>query len=158
MNIRTIESRDWPALMAVQAACYTELEPESEAALKSKWQLAPATCLALADAQDRLVGYCLAHPWNGEALPKLGVKTAPADGERLYLHDLAIAPSARGKGRAKSLVAAVLMRAKRQGFKKVTLVSVQGSQRFWQGCGFAPITRQAPPDYGDEAQVMAQHL
>lgn len=158
MSIRAISEDDWPALMAVQAACYHAVTPEPLAVLQSKWQSSPQTCLAWAGADNQLLGYVLAYPWDGQTLPELSKVSTPAGGQELYLHDLALAPAARGQGAARALAGQLLQLAKRQGFRRVTLVSIQGSERFWESCGFDATKQPAPASYGGQALVMVQNL
>ncbi|AMP00480.1 acetyltransferase family protein [Collimonas arenae] len=54
----------------------------------------------------------------------------------LYLHDLAVAPAARGKRAANVLVAAALAHARSAGLNWSALVSVQQSQSFWGTLGY----------------------
>ena len=44
-DIRGMTAADLPAVMAIQAACYTELVPESQASLDAKRVASPSTCL-----------------------------------------------------------------------------------------------------------------
>jgi GNAT superfamily N-acetyltransferase len=54
----------------------------------------------------------------------------------LYLHDLALAQEAQGKGIAKKLVENLIGTARIQGFKKTLLVAVQNSSGFWDKVDF----------------------
>lgn len=52
-----------PAVMDIQAACYTELVPESQASLEAKRAASPSTCwVAVRDGV--VVGYLFALPWT----------------------------------------------------------------------------------------------
>ena len=55
LDIRSMTTADLPAVMAIQAACYTELVPESQASLDAKRVASPSTCL-VATRDDEVVG------------------------------------------------------------------------------------------------------
>jgi predicted N-acetyltransferase YhbS len=59
--------------------------------------------------------------------------------DTLSLHDLAVAPEARGHGVARTLFAAVHALARERGFASVSLVAVQGSDPFWARLGFRAV-------------------
>jgi N-acetylglutamate synthase-like GNAT family acetyltransferase len=63
----------------------------------------------------------------------------------LYLHDLAVAPAARGRRAANALVAVALERAHADGLHWSALVSVQQSQAFWSALGYASIEVRHSP-------------
>ncbi|PSJ47507.1 GNAT family N-acetyltransferase [Zobellella endophytica] len=160
LSIEPITEAAWPQILALQARCYQELAPESEAVLRSKWRASPATCLQCRDQGGALLGYLLSHPWPHAGLPALHREyeiAGPSD--RLYLHDLAVSPRAHGLGVGKGLVAALLDRARAQGFARVSLVSVQGSEGFWARFGFRPLRNaELCASYGDDPRAMALEL
>jgi len=90
-----------------------------------------------------------------EVPPKLHEKTPITISLNLYLHDLALAHAARGKGIAKKLVMNLIDNAKTQGFTKILLVAVQDSDKFWAKFGFVVIPNALIcPSYGDNAKLM----
>ena len=104
IQIRTITPADWPAILELQARTYYAVEPESEAVMRSKQQLGPQSCL-VACSGEQLLGYCLAHPWSKEEPASLYHCYAEPKGHTsLYIHDMVVAPSARGKGIARSFL------------------------------------------------------
>ncbi|MGR7920910.1 GNAT family N-acetyltransferase [Zobellella denitrificans] len=160
LSIEPITEAAWPQILALQAECYQEVAPESEAVLRSKWRASPATCLQCRDRGSALLGYLLSHPWPHAGLPALHREyeiAGPCD--RLYLHDLAVSPRAHGLGVGKGLVDALLDRARAQGCARISLVSVQGSEGFWARFGFRPL-RNADlcASYGDAPRAMALEL
>ena len=84
-----------------------------------------------------------------------------ADASVLYLHDMAVAPEAKGQGAARALLAAARNLARQRLIRRTALVSVQDSQAYWQGLGYAvePVTdtlqQQHLRTYGAEAVYMA---
>jgi predicted N-acetyltransferase YhbS len=69
-----------------------------------------------------------------------------------YVHDIAVAADCRGRGVGRRLAQALLDTARRQGFTRAELVSVQGSAPFWARFGFA-ATRTF--DYAPGAESVA---
>ncbi|BDM63445.1 hypothetical protein NFHSH190041_08970 [Shewanella sp. NFH-SH190041] len=104
MLIRAVEHRDWPAIMAIQEACYHAFDPEPLSVMQSKWHLSPSTCF-ISEYHHRVVGYCLAHPWRG-APPALNqqLPTQISQPDTLYLHDMALAPQAQGLGAGQAML------------------------------------------------------
>ncbi|MEH6347290.1 MAG: GNAT family N-acetyltransferase [Bermanella sp.] len=159
MSISKISETSWNEIMEIQEQAYTELPPEDIDILKSKWLSSPNTCAIYENSTNKILAYLLAHPWASETPPKL-YETAPITlGPNLYLHDLALAHEARGKGIAKILVEHLIESAKNENLVKILLVAVQGSAEFWARFGFLEIpNREICPSYGDDAKLMALEL
>lgn len=159
MLITAITPASWPQIMRIQAQSYQDLEPESEAVLRSKWHTSPATCLQCVDDQGLMLGYLLSHPWPHRALPALH-REYHIEGpcSALYLHDLAVGRHAHGKGVGQRLVEALLHRARVAGFERIELVSVQGSEGFWARFGFSPRPQEALCSSYGEARAMRLSL
>ena len=68
-----LTAADLPAVMAIQAACYTELVPESQASLDAKRVASPSTCL-VATRDGEVVGYLFALPWTAGQPPAPGCR------------------------------------------------------------------------------------
>ncbi len=77
---------------------------------------------------------------------------------------MAVAPARAGEGLASALLQAMLQQAQGDGLRYSALVSVMGSQPYWQRKGYAPLLpwsaqeRDAMLSYGGDAQYMAQTL
>ena len=97
LTLAPLRAGDMPAVMRIQAQCYSAIVPESLQSMSAKQQAAPGTCHA-AWRQGALVGYLLALPVRALALPALDSPACTIDpaADALYLHDLALAPAARG--------------------------------------------------------------
>ncbi|OUR63081.1 hypothetical protein A9Q74_02415 [Colwellia sp. 39_35_sub15_T18] len=159
MSISQITENSWQGILQVQEEAYTELPPEDVNVLKSKWLSSPNTCAVYVNHENVVIAYLLAHPWASEIPPKLHEKSAITASLNLYLHDLALAHEARGKGIAKQLVANLITNAKAQGFAKILLVAVQNSSEFWAKFGFLAIPNaEICPSYGDNATLMTLEL
>lgn len=135
MSIRPITASDWPAIMAIQAQCYSELTPESLAVMQSKWQASPTTCLVIEQAKH-IVAYALVHPWAQGDAPSLDTEIAYKESNSWYLHDMAISPAAQGMGLGKQLLKYVIRQATQLTKHGIGLVAVQGAKDYWQQHGF----------------------
>lgn len=128
---------DLPAVMAIQAACYTELVPESQASLEAKRAASPSTCW-VAVCDGTVVGYLFALPWTAGQPPALDARTCelPRAPDCLYLHDLSVSPRARGGGTGRALVEAFMGHLALLGLARAALVAVQDSVPYWERFGF----------------------
>lgn len=143
--IRPISPPDWPAVDHIQRAAFDAGVVEELAVFQSFAALSPSTCL-LAEIDQEPVGYLLAHPWIPDDMPPLATALAvlPALATSLFIHDLALAPARRGRGTARALTEAGLRAGQTLGLSTASLLSVQGSQPFWEHMGFQPRPDLAP--------------
>ena len=159
MSISAIDENAWDSILSIQAQVYTEVEPEKLAVLRAKWQHSPATCFVF--KQDNvLAAYLLAHTWAYEAPPKLDA-LLPEDshGSTVFIHDLAVARDFAGMGIGCKLVVHLTETALALGYRRMSLVAVQGSSAFWQKMGFTEVADVAVcPAYGQGAKVMQRVL
>ena len=160
MKIRPMEQEDLPKVLEIQSACYTEVAPESLTSIDAKRTATPNTCL-IAEVDGDVVGYLIALPWRFASPPELDASacTLPANPDCLYLHDLAVAPVARGFGVGKSLVAAFFAALRDLGLARASLIAVQSSAPYWEGIGFRPAALTEPlkeklASYGPKARYM----
>lgn len=151
--IRVIREADWPAIDRIQRECFPPSAIESRETLQSIARHSPGTCLFAETTAP--VGYVLAHPWTADDLPPLQapLTAIPAGASSLFIHDLAVAPAARGAGLARRLVDDLLDRARRLGLARGSLLSVQDSRRFWARYGF-----QERPDLTDRFRETVARL
>jgi ribosomal protein S18 acetylase RimI-like enzyme len=134
-TIRPMREADLHAVLAVQAACYPPAMQEAAAVVQARLRTAPETVLVACDAAG-VCAYVFAYPSRLGAVTPLDAGFAPApDADTLYIHDLAVAPRALGRGLARRLVAFLL--ASSGALPYAALVAVQDSRRFWEGQGFA---------------------
>ncbi|CAM3293584.1 GNAT family N-acetyltransferase [Cupriavidus taiwanensis] len=150
-TVRPMVRSDLPAVLAVQASCYTEALLESEAALASRLALAPATCWVAHDPAQRgtLAAYLFTHAWPEDSLPPLDGRlddgwrrhTAP-DTLTWFVHDMAVAPAGRGTGLAPRLYAAAQAAAVAAGLGRSRLIAVQAAAPWWRRLGYAPVPAQ----------------
>lgn len=133
--------------------------PEEAAVFQDRLRLYPRGCLVLGDgAAGPIAGYAIGHPWRGGPPPKLdtvlGALPEPAD--CFYIHDVVVAPEARGAGHSRVVVDRLLEPA--ASYPSATLVSVYGTVPFWSRFGFRDAGATLPPGalgaYGAEARFM----
>ena len=135
---------DLPAVLKIQATCYTGVTPESKESLQAKLSASRSTCL-IAAVGGQTVGYLISLPWEFSRPPALNAQTCelPATPTCLYLHDLAVTPAARESGAGRALVEAFLQRLKTSDLGRASLVAVQNSAAYWQRYGFRPVPSSA---------------
>lgn len=127
---------DLAGVLRVQAACYPEPMQEPGPVVLARLRAAPATCVVACDGGD-VAAYLFAYPSILGAVTDLGAAFEPAARpDTLYLHDLAVAPHALGKGLARGLAGHLLEKGRELGLRWSALVSVQDSAAFWEGLGY----------------------
>jgi predicted N-acetyltransferase YhbS len=140
IDIRMMAETDIPAVLEIQAVCYTEVTPESDESLHAKLRASRSTCF-IASLEGDTVGYLISLPWAFSSPPVLNAKTCqlPLAPDCLYLHDLAVAPGARQFGAGRALVEAFLTQLRALGLERASLVAVQNSAPYWERYGFRPV-------------------
>jgi ribosomal protein S18 acetylase RimI-like enzyme len=165
IQLNLLKSDHMADVLRIQDYCYTEIEPELLESLQAKILASPNTCL-IAESSEGAVGYLIAVPIIYPHLTTLNAPTfeLSADADTLYIHDLAIDSTGRGKGVAQALVRASIDAAKRSGLSRACLVAIQNSQRFWEQFGFETVAEPADDlraklaSYGADAQLMRAWL
>ncbi len=137
--------------------------PEDAPVIAERQHLYPQGCLVLAEGES-LCGYALTHPWRfGEPPPLNALLSAlPENATTYYLHDVALLPSARGKGHAARAASMLIEHAREAGFGNLSLVAVNHSQAFWEAMGFrrvaVPGLEAKLACYGPDAALMVRDL
>ena len=133
--------------------------PERPAVFAEKIGLFPEGCRKFL-WQGQMLGYGIAHPWQRDAIPPLDafLRTLPSNPDCLYLHDVALAPEARGKGGLQRYMDYIKGVARVQGLASLALVSVYGTAGMWSRFGFAESDSEPLHDklmsYGNGARYM----
>ncbi len=147
--LRPMREDDLDAVLAVQALCYPPAMQEAGAVVLARLRAAPATTLAACDGAG-VCGYLFAYPSvSGKVTPLDAAFDVAARPDTLYLHDLAVAPRAHGRGLARRLVLRMLALGAARGLARSALVSVQDSRAFWEALGYAA----AAPDAAGRAAL-----
>lgn len=138
--------------------------PEHPAIFAERLALAADGCLVLAAPPgNALFGYVVTHPWDGRAPPRLNALLAavPRPSAGWHIHDVALLPSARGRGEATTALRLVLATAAGAGCERATLVALAGKAAYWRRAGFSPqvaADEQAVSSYGPGAMFMTRPL
>lgn len=139
--------------------------PEDSAVFMERFKLYPAGCFMLEGEGGTALGYAITHPWHFKKPPALNVhlEKIPAEPTTYYIHDIALAPEARGSGAGFSIVERVIAHAQATGVPNMSLIAVNGSERFWARHGFEILTGDPVLDakvksYDDDARFMVKGL
>lgn len=135
-TLRKMHLRDIPAVHAIQRQAYAPEVLETEHVMRDR--LADSGDHAwVAEDRDGLCGYLFAYRSRvGKVTPLDGPFDAHPEADCLYLHDLAVADRASGRGIGPALVQRNLDQARQHRLRYSALVSVQDSQRFWSRLGY----------------------
>jgi predicted N-acetyltransferase YhbS len=161
-TLRALAPEDLPGLYAVQLACYGQGLVESQA-LFARRLASPANCSLVAAREGRVCAYLAAYRSRlGKVTPLHGEFEPAETPDTLYLHDMAVLPDCAGQGLARQLLQALWAQA--PGLAHAALVSVQGSQPYWQHQGFTvqklddPTAQRHLTGYGHDAVYMVRTL
>ncbi|MEL7684333.1 GNAT family N-acetyltransferase [Citromicrobium bathyomarinum] len=136
MQIAPMEPGDIPEALAIQSQAYPASLQEDAPVFAARLALSPSFCFTARRA-GAMAGYLIAHGWERANPPAIGTLTGPAGAsEVLYIHDLAIAPGARGLRLGERLVARAFDAARASGLCEAELVAVEGAHSFWHQLGF----------------------
>lgn len=147
---------------AIAALCHPDY-PEEARVFSERLRIFPSGCAAFVVA-GHVAGYLLSHPdVLGRSVPlNCAPESLPVEPDALYIHDLALAPDARGKGGAVAAVGRCVTLATSMGLKWLALVAVNNSRAFWQHQGFLALTDPRvvadPNPYGAGSTYMARKL
>ena len=162
--LRPMALADLPAVLDVQRACYPGDFLEDAATFTQRLQ-SPANLSCVATQGGVVCAYLAAYRSRpGKVTPLNGGFDTVAQPDTLYLHDLAVAPQAAGQGLAQRLVKHLWAQGRSEGLVVSALVSVQGSQVFWERLGYRvqvlddPAQQQNLASYGAGACYMAKTL
>ena len=159
---RQMTAADLQAVSELAAAIHPDF-PEDDAVFVERLWLYPAGCHVLA-REDALAAYVVSHPWIARQPPALNdlLGALPDKPSTYYIHDLALAPAARGSGAGGTIVTQLAALARSEALPTMSLVAVNGSERFWQRQGFAatavPELATKLRSYSDDACFMVRTL
>lgn len=162
--VRPLALSDLADLLAVQLACYGEGFVESGEVFARRLA-SPANCSLVLEQGGLVCAYLAAYrSVRGKVTPLHGDFEAVAQPDTLYLHDMAVLPAHAGQGLARMLLRPLWAQAASQGLRHSALVSVQGSQVYWERQGYVlqPLPdvkqRERLSSYGEGAAYMARSL
>lgn len=140
-----------------------EAFPEDDDVLADRLELSPEGCFML-EVGGVAQGYVLSHPWVRRAPPSLNsmLGEIPAAADTWYIHDLALLPETRGSGVGGNVVPLLAGIARSEGYRSMSLVSVNGSRGFWERQGFSARMDERLAaklaSYGEDAVYMERAL
>lgn len=164
LALRPMHPGDLPVVMAIQQGCYGSETVEAENVIRRRLAAAPDTAWVAENAGGvcaYLVGY---RSKLGKLTPLGGDFEPVADGDSLYLHDLAVSAAAAGCGAGRALIEHAWAQGRRFGLKYSALVSVQDSRAFWQKRGYRVLVdlgaeqRQRLATYAGPSYYMVREL
>lgn len=160
MQIRKLSRLDLKHVSLIQQACYSGRFIEPAGSFAAKLSAAPDFCF-LAVRNEAPVGYVVALPWVSGDIPDLGglEYAVPERADRVYIHDVAVIPTARQAGVARELLDAVLIAARLAGYRGAFLVAIKGASSYWERHGFQAVQvdgrlKQSLSAYGEGAVYM----
>lgn len=129
---RPMVAGDFKRVSKLASAVHMDF-PESDIVLREKHQQYPKGCYILVKG-NLISGYLLSHPWERYNPPPLNrlLGGLPQRPDTYYIHDLALAASARGHGMAEQIVEVIVKLARSLKLDAVALVAVGGSEGFWE--------------------------
>jgi GNAT superfamily N-acetyltransferase len=155
MTFKPLKKENLDDIVQIQKACYMKPFWETKSSFENKLLRYPNGAFAISDENDTVIkGYIFFFPWIRKKEVPLEVETSDQLGENyggkatpiipdnpdvMYIHDFALLPEMRGRGLGRKLMELVIRKAKGLKFKYIGLMSVQGSQKFWEKMGFIPI-------------------
>ena len=160
---RPMRADDLPAVAAISATVHGDYV-ETQATYAERLALYPAGCLVLErgglERGDQVAGFLVSHPWHAGQSPALNERLGaiPHENADYYLHDIALLPQTRGSGAGKAALAFVIAHARARGFERVSLVAVNGADRFWSAQGFDHVETADASPYGPGSFAMQLKL
>jgi predicted GNAT superfamily acetyltransferase len=134
--IRLMAENDLDAVLAVQAEAYADHFHEFAQVIAQRLSASGST-IWVAEKSGKVCAYLVAYVSSlGEITAFNSHFTPSANPDCLYLHDLAIAQSARGAGLARQLMLAAERYIDESRLALMALISVQDSRNFWSAFGF----------------------
>ncbi len=159
--IDNLRVTDLPSVLSIQSESYPGYLVESRQVFLSRLSLKNSCCLAAREG-ELLLGYMIAHGWQADDPPPLGIVVEMAEqSDVLFIHDLAVSNSGRCRGIGKKLVEHAFDCARSKGMTVAQLVAVEGATRYWRGLGFteaqtAGNLRAKVREYGADARWMSR--
>lgn len=153
---------DIEAIDRIQCTVHRD-HAEAPEVLLERLELCPEGCFVL-EQDETICGYVLSHPWIRRSPPPIDtlLGSIPDASDIWYLHDLALLLETRGSGAGSGIAALLARQAKHAGYETAALISINGSQGFWQRQGFSAHREAALAHelatYGGQAVYMEKDL
>lgn len=159
--VRPLVVDDVPAILRIQESAYAPHLLETGDVFAAKVGDAPQYCLGAQGTEGDLVGYVIAFPMSGTA--SIGLHEPPsrfsdATGPVLYIHDMAVHPSAHGTGVGRALLAGLQAVGRAAGQDFIELVAIESAVSYWAGHDFESTSDDVYEGYGPGARKMRRAL
>lgn len=161
---RAMTTADLDAVVDLAAVGFPD-HFEGRNCFENRLALNPGGCFVLVDGEEGPPrGYLVAYPWTAGAAPALNtlIEAIPEDASVIYLHDLALDPTARGGGSAGFIIEQLAQDARLAGWPALALVAVNNAAGFWERHGFSIVNPKGMADklagYGADARYMVRRL
>ncbi|MEO6239137.1 MAG: GNAT family N-acetyltransferase [Vicinamibacterales bacterium] len=134
---RQLTPSDMTDITRLEADLYVPALRISDASFRQLLALFADGALGVFD-DGNLCGFVFALPLRSGTVLDLDapLEQLPSDADALYIHNLGVAPAHRGRGLADELIAAAFAVARSRRLRVCELVSVHGSEPFWERYGF----------------------
>lgn len=141
-NWRLARPSDLSTINRIADSIHTGL-PERPEILAEKTKLFPEGCM-LFDDDGIAVGYGISHPWILDNIPALDsfLRNLPSCPNCIYVHDVAVLPSAHGHNAAGAYLKLVAEIARKNKIHYLALVSVYNSDLLWASHGFRTVSNE----------------
>lgn len=138
-KFRLMEQNDVPSVLLIQSACYLPITVENEQVIRCRLNDFPDTAWVV-EIENTLCAYLVAYrSVMGKLTPldhNFEISQKP---NNLYLHDLAVLPHFKNQKLGSQLVELACKSALDERLLYSSLVSVQGTHKFWQKLGYEVI-------------------
>ncbi len=155
---RPMTEDDLDTVLTIAAAVHPGY-PESRAVFSERLRLYPIGC-RMAEGKDEVSGYAVMHPGRLGISPALDslLEALPDSADCLYLHDVALLPSTRGRGVGTAALAHAHALAVAAGWGWLALTSTPEARPYWERQGFTPYAVQpaALASYGGGMAYMVR--
>lgn len=133
---RAATEADVPEVFRISKIIHPDI-PERIETYQEKIVLSPLSCF-VADDGKSIRGYAITLPWTAKEIPELDtlLGAIPENPTALYIHDVALLPSARSLGLVGELMALMDAAGRKLGLTEISLAAVYGSETTWFQYGF----------------------
>jgi len=133
---RAATEADVPEIFRISKLIHPDI-PERIETYREKLRLSPGSCFVVCDGKS-IRGYAITLPWTAREIPELDtlLGAIPKNASALYIHDVALLPSARSLGLVGELMALMDAAGGKLGLTEISLAAVYGSETTWFQYGF----------------------
>ncbi len=157
IKVQPLHQRNIDDVLRLQKTAYADDFLEDTESFIAKLNASDDTSWA-AWRDSIMIGYLIAVPMTTDEGLDFNTsqisRVSMADARVVYIHDVAVDPGARGLGVADLMLGRLEGAVAGSAVSEWHLVSVQGSQGFWEKRGFVVSPDPVPNGYGPEAVLM----